>query len=105
MYKVGVVGEEDVVRFFNALGMDVFSTEDPQEAEKVIRHVAGDYAVIFLTESIASAIGAAMDEYRTAPLPAVVIIPGSRGPRGVAMEWLKKSVIKAVGANVLDVEG
>ncbi len=58
MYKIAVMGDQDSIYGFAALGLVPFSITDPQTAEKKLRELAegGDYAVIYITEALAAKI-------------------------------------------------
>ena len=58
MYKIAVMGDQDSIYGFAALGLVPFSITDPQTAEKKLRELAEgrDYAVIYITEALAAKI-------------------------------------------------
>ena len=50
MYKIAVMGDQDSIYGFAALGLEPFSVTDPQEAERTLRDLAqGEDAVIYIT--------------------------------------------------------
>jgi len=57
--------------------------------------------VLYVTEQAASDIVDAIDVYKEAPLPAIIPIPGNAGATGLGMMNVKKSVEKAIGADIL----
>lgn len=102
MYKIGVIGDKDSILGFKALGFSVFPASDPKEAEQLLRDIATQgYAVIYVTEQIASHIEKTIHEYRETKFPAIIPIPGNQGSLGVGMGGIKKAVEKAVGADIL----
>jgi len=102
MYKVGVIGDRDSALGFKAVGLDVFPCATAEEARKALKDVAkGEYAIIFVTENLAKDIREAMDQYKDQKLPAIVPIPGMDGNYGVGFGNLKKSVERAIGADIL----
>ena len=102
MYKIGVMGDKDSILGFKSLGLSVFSVRDPAEAEKLLHELAKkDYAVIYITEQVAKNIPGAIDKYKEAKLPAIIPIPGNQGVIGIGMQGVKKSVERAVGADIL----
>ena len=60
------------------------------------------YAVIFITEALASGLENELERYRTRPLSAIVPIPGVKGNTGMGMKNVSRSVQKAVGSDILD---
>jgi V/A-type H+-transporting ATPase subunit F len=102
MYKVGVIGDKDSVLGFKALGFSVFPVSSASEAEKVLHDMAmEEYAVIYVTEQVAKDIVTAIDAYSDKRFPAIIPIPGNQGSLGIGMQGVKKSVERAVGADIL----
>jgi len=102
MYKVGVIGDRDSVLGFKAVGLSVFPCASADEARKTLHQIIKEhYAIIFITENFAKDMQEAMDQYKDRKLPAIVPIPGMDGNYGVGFEKLKKSVERAIGADIL----
>lgn len=103
MYKIAVIGDQDSIYGFAALGLVPFSITDPQAAERKLRELAegGDYGVIFITEALAAKVEAEIDRHRTAGLPAIILIPGASGNTGQGLAAVKKSVEQAVGSDII----
>ena len=102
MYKIGIIGDKDSILGFKALGMDVFPVIGAAEAEKTLDRLANNqYAVIYITESIASEIAGAIEKYSSSKIPAVILVPGNQGTTGLGMQRVKKTVERAVGADIL----
>jgi V/A-type H+-transporting ATPase subunit F len=102
MYKIGVIGDRDSILGFKALGLSVFPTTDIREANRLIHKLAKEnYAVLFVTEQLAKDLDEAINEYKDALTPAIIMIPNNRGTLGLGMKGVKKSVEKAIGADIL----
>ena len=102
MYKIGVIGDRDSILGFKAVGFDVFEVSNATEAEKCLRDAAArEYAVIYITEQAAAEIIDAIDRYKETLFPAVIPIPGNSGATGLGMMNVKKSVERAIGADIL----
>ncbi len=100
--KIAVVGEKDSVLGFKAVGFDVYEAELPQNAESIIHHLAEkQYGVIFVTEQTLQPIAHVMERYKDDRIPAIIPIPGRQGSLGLGMSGVKKSVERAVGADIL----
>ena len=100
MYKIGVIGDGDSVIGFMSVGFSVFPAENAADAAKIFKKIAReDFAVIYITEELFSAISE--EKYKDKPFPAVIPIPSGRGKIGVGMDNIKKSVERAVGADIL----
>ena len=107
MYKIAVLGDRDSVMGFKALGLDTYFVESADEARhtlhKLARPAAGaqaEYAIIYITEQLASVIGADIDKYKTSVTPAVILIPGKTGSLGLGARALQSAVERAVGADI-----
>ena len=106
MYKIGVIGEKDSILGFKALGLSVFPVAQPDEASRVLHELAqGGYAVIYITEQVAKDIVSDIYTYKDSRLPAIIPIPGNQGSLGIGMQGVKKSVERAVGADILGTLG
>ncbi len=102
MYKIGVIGDRESILGFKAVGLDVFPIDDPEEAKKTLKRIAKeDFAIIYVTEQIYQYMMSEVDEYTDSRLPAIIPIPGKDGTLGIGMTSVKKSVERAVGADIL----
>ena len=104
LYKIAVVGDKESVIGFRAVGFSVFIAGDASEAERIIYSVAqpdSGFAIIFLVEDYAVKLGHVLSKYASAPIPAVISVPGRNGSSGFGMAQVKKAVERAVGADIL----
>lgn len=102
MYKIGVIGDRESVLGFQAVGLDVFPAGDAEEAKKTLKRLAKeDFAIIYITEQFYQYMMKEVEEYTDSRLPAVIPIPGKNGSLGIGMTSVKKSVERAVGADIL----
>ena len=101
MYKIGVIGDKDSVLGFKALGLEVFPVTEPAEAERLIKKMADEYAIIYITEQVAKDVVSTIELYKDRMLPAIIPIPGNQGSLGIGMGEVKKSVERAVGADII----
>lgn len=101
--KIAVVGDKDSVLAFRAAGFEVFAAENSQSANDVLRSLCkdGEYAVIFITEEIASLISDTLTILKKRAYPIVVPIPSANGSTGFGLQGIKKDVEKAIGADIL----
>lgn len=103
MYKIAVIGDKDSILAFKAIGIEVFTAIDKDDASKLVKKLAGDnYGVIFITEAFAKEIQEIIDKYREALTPAIILIPSNKGSLGIGLADINRSVEKAVGANILN---
>ena len=102
MYKIAVMGDRDSILGFGALGLDVFPAEDPQEARHTLHKLAREeYAIIYMTEQLASQLSAEIARYNDSVTPAIILIPGKSGSLGLGASALQSAVERAVGADIL----
>jgi len=100
--KIAVVGEKESVLGFKAVGFEVVETSAPQETGKAIHRLAKEgYGIIFITEQALAPVVEIMDLYKDSKVPAIIPIPGRAGTIGMGMTSVKKSVERAVGADIL----
>lgn len=102
MYKVAVIGDRDSIYGFASLGLETYPVSEKEEAAKVLKALAeGEYAVIYITESLQAELETEIDRYVTNYLPAIIPIPGVSGNTGKGMRNVKKSVERAVGSDII----
>lgn len=102
MFKIGVIGDRESILGFKAVGLDVFPCDEAEEAKHTLKKIAKeDYAIIYITEKLYQFMEKEVDEYQDSRLPAIIPIPGKDGNMGIGMTSLKKSVERAVGADIL----
>lgn len=102
MYKIAVMGDRDSIYGFAALGLNPFPVSDATQAVRTLRDLCqDDYAVIYITESLAAQIEAEIDKHRSEELPAIILIPGVSGNTGAGIMAVRKSVEQAVGSDII----
>ena len=104
MYKVAVIGDWDSIYGFGALGLDTFKADadDHDKAARLLEKLAdNEYAIIYMTEEIASILHDEIEVYRDKPSPAIILIPGISGNTGEGMAAVKRSVEQAVGSDII----
>lgn len=102
MYKIAAMGDKDSIYGFASIGLEIFPVIDSQEAIQTLRKIVDSgYAVIYITEQLATQIESELDRYRSLPIPAIIPIPGVSGNTGLGMRNVSKSVEQAVGSDIL----
>lgn len=99
--KIAVVGDKDSVLAFRAIGVEVFAVNGFFEAREIVKKLAREYAVIFLTEELAKELVTLTDRYKARAYPVILPIPSAAGSTGFGMDGIKKDVEKAIGADIL----
>ena len=102
MYKIAVMGDQDSVLGFKALGLEVCPAATAEEGRQALhRMVKENYAIIYMTEQLAAQMSADIARYKDALTPAIILIPGKEGSLGIGMAGVKTAVERAVGADIL----
>lgn len=102
MHKVAVMGDYDSIYGFGALGLDTFPVTDSSEAVRLLKRLAvGEYAIIYITESLAEKIAGEIEKYREQVVPAIILIPGVLGNTGVGVQGVKDCVEQAIGSDIV----
>lgn len=103
MYKIAAMGDRDSIYGFASLGIGIFPVDDTTEAVKTLRRIAENgYAVIFITEALASQIQPEIAHFNDEPLPAIIPIPGVSGNTGIGMKQVSQFVERAVGSDIVN---
>lgn len=102
MNKIAIIGDTESTLGFLAVGFSVFPTTSSIEAARALVKLASEgYAIVYITEDLASEITDTISRYKDSPTPAVIMIPGKSGSRGIGMHNIKKSAERAIGADIL----
>lgn len=102
MYKIAVIGDKNSVLGFKAVGLSAFPVSDVEEARLALHEAAqSGYAIIYVTENMLEGIMEDVEKYHDCRIPAIIPIPGMDGTRGIGLANVKKSVERAVGADIL----
>lgn len=102
MKKIGIIGDKDSVLGFMAAGFSVFMTNDADEAADILSHaMKNDFAVMYVTEDLLVKIPEVYEKYKTEPALAIIPLPSKTGSLGFGMANIKRSVERAVGADIL----
>ena len=99
--KTAIVGGGDGIAVFKAAGVAMFPAEDEKKAREILRKIAKDYQIIFLTEDLAKPLKDFLKRFDEEPYPVVVSIPSGEGSAGYGMEVLKNAMERALGVDIL----
>lgn len=101
-YSIAVLGDQDSVLGFQALGLNVYPAETAEEARPILLRLAKENcAILYITEQLAVGLEAEIAHFKDELTPAIILIPGKAGSLGIGMANVKKSVERAVGADIL----
>ena len=99
--KTAIVGNGDSIMVFKAAGVATFPAEDEKKAREILRKIAKEYQIIFLTEDLARPLTEFLKRFDETPYPVVVSIPSGDASGGYGMEVLKKAMERALGVDIL----
>lgn len=101
MAGIAIVGDAVSVAGFRPLGVSAFAVERPEAAREIWPRLgSGEFAVVFVTESVYEAIADLVAETADRPVPAVTVIPGSGSAGGVGGEKLERAIERALGTKM-----
>ena len=98
--KMAIVGGGDGIMVFKAAGVATFPAADEKKAREILRIIAKEYQIIFLTEDLARPLTEFLKRFDEEPYPVVVSIP-SGNSEGCGMEVLKNAMDRALGVDIL----
>ena len=98
--KTAIVGNGDGIMVFKAAGVATFPADDEKRAREILRKIAKEYQVIFLTEELAQKLGDFLKRFDEEPYPVVAPIR-SGGENGYGMQALKNAMERALGVDIL----
>lgn len=96
-----MIGDGDSIMVFRAAGVATFSAENEGKAREVLRKVAKDYQIIFLTEELAKPLTEFLKRFDEEPYPVILSIPSQNGSTGYGTELLKSAMERALGVDIL----
>ena len=98
--KMAIVGDGDSIMVFKAAGVSTFPAGDEKRAREVIRKIAGEYQIIFVTEELARELGDFLKRFDEEPYPIVLPVPSNKGGTGYGEELIKCCVERALGVDI-----
>lgn len=101
--NIAVIGDNDSIKGFCAIGLDIFPCESTNDAAQLFRRIADsdNYAIIYLTEDIFSAVEKERGRYEERLTPAVIPIPSVKAKSDIGKKRLSSFVEKAVGSDII----
>lgn len=99
--KTAIVGDGDSIMVFKAAGVATFPAENEAKAREILRRIAKDYKIIFLTEEFARPLSEFLKRFDEEPYPVILSIPSKDGSTGYGKEALKSAMERALGVDIL----
>lgn len=101
--KVAFVGGRTSTVGFRAIGLDTYTVDHPENAEKVWDRIQMDnYGIIFITEPIYDQLKERLKQrdIEGVKLPVVTVVPAISGSKRTGFREIKEMVEKAVGIDL-----
>lgn len=103
--KIGILGEKKSVLAFKALGLKTFGIKNEEDIKKAKTKIKEeDLAILFVTENIAKAYEEEIRALYKETLPAVLVIPGTKGGGEKGREELDKILERALGSKLIEIK-
>ena len=77
--KMAIIGDGDSVLAFKAGGVDAYGVDHVEKARDLVKKLAKDYAIIFITDTLAKEIDDVVRRYVNMPYPIIIPVPSGRG--------------------------
>ena len=103
--KMAIIGDGDGALVFSAAGADAYAAEDGAAAKRLLKELAGRYAVIFVTDVLAAQLEEEIVAYAMQPYPIVLAGPSARGSSGYGAQLLRRQSERALGMDITGTEG
>ena len=98
--KLAILGDGENVLAFKAGGVDAYYCGEREKAKELLRKLAKEYAVIFITEKLAAETDDLLKKFDKQVYPVIVPVPDG-SDTGYAMNKLKERMEKALGVDIL----
>ena len=83
--KMAIIGDGDSVLAFTAGGVEAFTADSTEAAKELLKKLAKDYKIIFITDVIAKEIDEQIRKYVSSPYPIRISLPSKTA--ATATEW------------------
>ena len=102
-YSIAMIGDQATVGGFVAGGVSGYPATSSSRALELLHELrdTGEFAIIFITETLAEPILDDLGKIETGTVPAIVVIPDQSGARGIGFEKIRIAVERAIGIDLL----
>lgn len=99
--EIAIVGLDDSILLYNAVGIRAFRIQEAAEADKTIFKLAQrECKIIYITEDVYVKIPETIEKYQFQPFPILIPIPNGKGSQGVGLKKIKENVENAIGIDI-----
>ena len=99
--KMAIVGSDESVLVFQAVGVKAFSAANPAQAKELLRKLKSEYQIIFLTEEFFREADIFPERDAGEVYPIYLSVPSATGSDGAGLEALKRASERALGIDIL----
>jgi V/A-type H+-transporting ATPase subunit F len=99
--KTAIIGNLDSILAFKAGGVDAYGVQNASQAKEMLKKLAKDYAVIFITDDFAMELDDYLKRFLESAYPIVVPVPSKNGSNGYTNKKLKEQMDRALGVDIL----
>lgn len=105
-YRIAMIGDSSTVRGFSAGGIDPYPAVDSTQALQTLQELVdrNEYAIVFITETLAESILDNITRMKSGPVPAVIIMPDQSKSMGIGYEKIRLAVERAIGIDLLGMD-
>ncbi len=106
MFKIGVIGEKDVIMGFKGMGLDTYPVSTVTEGLTTLEKVCLDKntSLILITETMVQNSLQQLTELRERTDKNILIIPTHKKSSYLSLKEIKASIEKAVGIDLISKE-
>lgn len=98
---MAIVGIEDVITLFGAVGIEPVKINSALEADKALNKCSNEgKKIIFISEDVYEQIPDVIEKYSQKAYPIIMPLPLDEECNGVGVERIRKSVEQAIGVSL-----
>ena len=102
MSDIAFIGDRDTVWPFKALGTNVFFSDEHESLLQLVNQVLQQqFKIVFVTEDVYENVRERIDGFAEESTPTITIVPSVKGSRGIALQRIRDSVRRAMGAEFI----
>ncbi len=99
--KMAIIGDGDSVLAFKAGGVEAYGVDHVEKARDLLKKLAKEYSVIFITDVLAKDMDDVIRRYLNAPYPIIIPVPSGAGSNGYGEICLRRETERALGVDIL----
>ena len=102
MSEIAFIGDRNTVWPFKAFGVDLFFADEQESMSHIFSEIAQrQFTIVFVTEEIYEEMRERIDALAEESTPTFTVIPSQKGNRGTALQMIRDSVRRAMGAEFI----